>query len=189
MLNSELSKYTNEQLSKYTNLQLSTMTALYILDRTSDDVKRWRVLRDKGWGAMTDSERLEWLGEVVQTPTASKGMYTHNDFNRVESAVSSLSKRLNDIGYNFSDIVVKTDWSYADGQPTTADMERYFGNIRRLRNCFVVYPDTPEVPSINRKLDYRIANDIEKILYDIDEIIIKGNASWYFTGEVFSGEV
>lgn len=190
MLNSQLSQYTNEQLSRYTNRQLSLLPSLnHVIDRTSADVERWRFLRDKGWSAMTEDERKEWMGEIVPTPAASKGMYTHNDLNRVEAAVENLVGRLSSLGYDFSNVVIKTDWSYGDGQPTIADMERYFSNIRRLRECFIVYPDTPPAPSIDRKLDYQIANDIERILYDVDEIINKGNASWYYTGEVFSGEV
>ena len=190
MLNSQLSRYTNEQLSRYTNEQLALLSFLdYVTDRTFEDVERWRVLRDKGWLGMTEAERMEWLGEVVPTPAASKGMYTYKDMNRVETIVASHVQKLSALGYNFSDIVVKTDWSYTDGQPTRSDMERYLGNIRRLRNCFMVYPTTPAAPSIDQKLNYKLANDIEQILHDIDEIIDKGNESWYFSGEVFSGEV
>jgi hypothetical protein len=192
MLNSQLSKYTNEQLSKYTNRQLTeyaSLDSLLITDRTLADVERWKFLRDKGWSNMTDVERQEWLGEITPSPAASKGMYTHHDMNRVEGAVSNLVERLSEFGYNFSDMVIKTDWSYRDGQPTRADMERYFGNIERLKTCFAVYPTTPFTPNVNQKMDYKLANNIEKILSDINELILNGSQSVYFSGELFLGEV
>ena len=90
MLQSDLSLYTHEQLSQYTHQMLSNLSSLgeeYVTDRTSADVERWRALRNKGWANMTDDERQEWMGVIVPTPAASKGMYTYRDLNRVETAV------------------------------------------------------------------------------------------------------
>ena len=70
-----------------------------ITDRTKADVERWKTLRDKGWNGMTEAERNEWLGVIVPKPSASKGMYTHRDMNRVESAVKQISERMRELGY------------------------------------------------------------------------------------------
>lgn len=159
-----------------------------ITDRTTRDVERWKMLRDKGWGAMTTEERREWLGEISPTPAASKGMYTHNDLNRVESAVKAILERFEEAGYKTPNLVVKTDWTYQDTVWRT-DMERYYSNIATLRDFLVVYPTTPRAPTVNKKLDFKIANDIEKILTDVYEIATNLPKAWYYAGDVFSGEV
>lgn len=158
-----------------------------ITNRTSQDVERWRVLRNKGWGSMTPSERQEWLGEVVPTPSASRGMYTHNDLNRVESAVAEIVGRMRERGCDVSDIVVKTNWTYRDPF-TEEDATRYLGNISKLRSFFPMYPTTPLVPSVIEKINFRSANDIEKILVDVSEIFTNLSNSHYYSGELFAGE-
>lgn len=159
-----------------------------ITNRTPQDVERWRTLRNKGWCNMTSTEKREWLGEITLTPSASKGMYTHNDLNRVEQAVSVIAAKLRTMGLLQEELVVKTDWSYKDGF-WVDDMERYLGNIRILRNTGVIFDTTPVVPSITRKMDYSLANDIEKILMDINDNINKLQSSKFYVGELMSGEV
>lgn len=152
-----------------------------ITDRTSLDVARWRELHDKGWEAMTEAERAEWLSPM-------KGRYNHTDMNRVESAVKALSDRFLDLGYLATPLTVKTNWTGADA-PTFEDFERYFGNVRRLRSLIPVHSDTPIAPTVHQKLNYERANDLEKILVDIDEISKMVNQFRYFAGEIYSGEV
>lgn len=159
-----------------------------ITDRTSQDVERWKTLRDKGWFGMDTLERQEWMGEIVSTPSATKGMYTHRDLNRVESAVERLATKFGERGYDVSDIVVKTNWTYSDTFRDT-DMVRYLGNISKLRSFFPVYTDTPSVPSIDDKFNYKLANDIEKILIDVETIFLGLGNSQYYCGEIFAGEI
>lgn len=189
MLNSQLHNYTNQQLSRYTNRQLSLLNTLgYVYDRTYQDVERWRELRDKGWDNMTEVERQEWLGEIVPTPAASKGMYTHNDLNRVEKAVDDIAFYLRDMGYAVPNMTLKLDWTYQD-VVTKSDMDRYFSNIETLRNIVGVPPTTPKTPTTNEKFDFRKANDVEKILDDILVTMNKLTESWYYSGELRLGEV
>lgn len=193
MLNSELSQYTNVELSQYTNYYLATATALgevktYIFDRTSQDVERWKELRDKGLQNMTDLELQEWFGEIKTTPAATKGMYTHNDMNRVEIAVSRLSERLSELGYTHATLSTKTDWARYS-VATRNDMIRYYGNVKTLRDSIAVYANTPTAPTVGARLDYKLANDIEKILKDIDEITTNLTKTWIYAGEIVSGEV
>jgi hypothetical protein len=137
---------------------------------------------------MTLDEQSEWMGITLPTPAASRGMYTHVDLNRVESAVSLLSTRLRSLGYEHPQLVVKTDWTYSDDF-LREDMVRYLGNISTLRECIPVYPETPNVPTIGMRLTYSLANDIEKILEDIDDITSKLVDNWYYPGELYLGEV
>ena len=159
-----------------------------ITNRTASDVERWRNLRDKGWANMSTSERQEWLGEITPTPAASKGMYTHNDLNRVENAVKSVAKLLEESGMNVPRMTIKTDWTYRD-RLMDSDIERYFSNISTLRGLFEGYSSIPNAPKVNEKLDFNVANNIEKILVDIGDIAIKIISSRYYSGEIFLGEV
>lgn len=36
---------------------------------------------------------------------------------------------------------------------------------------------------------YTVANNIEKILVDINQLLINMAADWFYSGEVYSGEV
>lgn len=161
---------------------------MYITDRTSNDVERWLELRNKGWDNMTPDERQEWIGEISPTPSAAKGMYTHNDLNRVESAVANLVSAIKSVGYALPDMVIKTDWKYSD-RIYKVDMDRYFDNVDILRSLFPVYPDTPETPTTDEKFNYEMANNVEKILSDVHSIFDNLKESWLYTGDTFSGEV
>ena len=152
-----------------------------ITNRTQLDVDRWRVLHDRGWVNMSESERREWLGEM-------KGRYGHTDMNRVEEAVATLSRRLTELEYNHSELTVKTDWKRED-MPTVEDFKRYFGNVDVLRRASTIYPSTPTTPTVAQNLNYSRANDLEQILLDIDEIITILPNTWYYAGEIFTGEV
>ena len=105
----------------------------------------------------------------------------------MESAVVFVARRLSESGY-FVSPEVKLSWSVKD-HPTKADMNRYFGNIALLRSKLPLYSTTPKTPTTSKKLDYLVANDIEKILSDLDRQIAAINQSWYYAGDVFSGEV
>jgi len=160
----------------------------FITNRNIYDVNRWELLREKGWLSMTEEERKEWLGEIETTPAASKGMYTHNDLNRVEKTVELILRRFQEAGYETPEMDIKTDWVYQD-KITKADMERYLHNISILREFLIVFPDTPNVPSIDARLDYKLANNIEKILKDVYCIADGIVRSRYYVGEIVSGEV
>lgn len=152
-----------------------------ITDRTRQDVARWQMLHDKGFAAMTAEEQAEWLGEM-------KGRYTHTDMNRVEAAVADLSARFVEEGYLLSPLSTKTNWNRWSC-PTRDDMIRYLENVATLRSLITVYPSTPQAPTINRKLNYAMANDIEQILVDLDDVMTKLPQSRFYCGDIFAGEV
>ena len=115
-------------------------------------------------------------------------MYTYNDMNRVETAVSALSAQLKALGYMDTLLDVKTDWE-ANDHVWYDDMVRYIGNIGILRDSISVYPTTPAAPIVGEAMTYNIANNIEKILQDIDNIVGHGIKTWYYSGEIMAGEV
>lgn len=152
-----------------------------ITDRNEADVARWRTLHDKGWGAMNADERREWLSEM-------KGRYSYTDMNRVEMAVQDLSSRLTFLGYQHPVLQIKTDWKATD-IPTKADFDRYFGNVEILRSVIAVSAATPRTPTTDDRLDYVVANNLEKILAAIDAGTSKLQKPWIFSGDIFAGEV
>lgn len=152
-----------------------------ITDRTRADVERWKALRNKCWLETTDNEKSEWL-------TPMKGCYNSNDLNRVESAVQYISELFVSNGYYYFVPKVKTSWSAKD-RPTVEDMERYFANVEKLRSTLPLYSTTPSAPTIKNKMDWQVANDLEQILLDVHEVITKLIESWYYSGDLYVGEV
>ena len=151
-----------------------------ITDRTEQDVERWRLLHSKGYKALTEEEKAQWR-------SALKGAYNYTDMNRVETAVDFLASRLTELDIYVSP-EVKTVWTVSD-HPTKADMDRYFGNVALLRSVLPMYPTTPRTPSTQKKMDYLVANDVEQILSDVDRRIQGIKQSWYYAGDVFTGEI
>ena len=152
----------------------------FIIDRNAADVTRWKTLHDKGWHAMTDAEQAEWQSYM-------KGCYNFSDMNRVELAVQELSERLTELGYTPPALQTKTTWSTVD-VPTKADFDRYFGNVDALKQVLPTFPSTPATPTTAQRFDYLKANDLEKILLDIDTAATNLMQSWYFSGDIFAGE-
>ena len=162
------------------NFTLYYGTLNLITDRTERDVERWRILHSKGFEAMTEEEKAEWQ-------TALKGAYNYVDMNRVESAVDFLASRLLEVDH-YVRPEVKTTWTAKD-HPTKTDIDRYFGNVALLRSILPMYATTPKAPTTQKKMDYLVANDIEHILSDVDRRINGIKQSWYYTGDVFTGEM
>ena len=117
----------------------------------------------------------------------AKGTYNAADLNRVDAAVSDIAERFATLGYA-APVTARTDWMEAD-IPTPSQMETYRGNIATLRRQIAVMQSTPKTPETMRFLDYVKANDIERILLDLDTLLDKLMKSWYFSGELYAGEV
>lgn len=79
-------------------------------------------------------------------------------------------------------------WSQYNA-PTTAQMKQYLANVEALRRAIAVLPTTPATPESMELLDYIRANEIEQILADVDDLLKNMAAAWYYSGEVYCGEV
>ena len=120
-----------------------------IFDRTAEDVQAARGQRG-----------------TVTTPL--KGCYNATDMNRVAAAVTEIAAELNSAGYKVeitprtfaeSDIIRRAQWA------------QYLSNVQTLRDAIAVRASTPELPAADAKLDFVGANNIEKILADLDELL------------------
>lgn len=139
-----------------------------ITDRTNADVQRWSSLKSKGWSGMTDAEKAEWAAGM-------KGAYNYTDLNRVTQAMDYINGRLVSYGYSTTYHTVeiaegRTEWEEAD-IPTPELMTAYLSNLSALRSALEVWSTTPSVPDDMEGLTYQEANDIEKILVDVESVI------------------
>lgn len=185
-----------------------------ITDRTRADVSRIERLISKGWDNMTEEERGYFLGLpgsygvplvsldghelysldgeqlqiLEQTVMAVKGAYNASDLNRVTEAVEYLATRIRGYGNNLDALSGQRVWSMED-IPTSDSMRRYLDNVGLIRSSISVLPSTPVVPDDMEDLSVDEANDIEKVLVDVDFLLNNMEAAWLYSGDIYSGEV
>ena len=167
-----------------TFLVLSRLALALITDRTSADVARWLYLRNKGYENMNAEERAEWNAAQM------KGAYNPPyDMNRVGEGLNYIRDRLAEASYlPIATFSAKTDWTVAD-VPTASDLREYLACVETVRSAIAVLETTPETPANTGGLDYVEANNIEKILLDVERLIDNMLAARYFCGELYSGEI
>ena len=143
-----------------------------ITDRTREDALRVLSLAAK-WsrGTISDSEILEWNMNM-------KGAYNASDLNRVGAAVTRI--HISTVG--------KSDWTEEDYNNAEA-LDYYLKDISLVRGAIAVMSSTPPVPADLQGLTWWEANDIEKILEDVDYLITNMMQAWYYSGDLYSGEV
>lgn len=159
----EMFYYTESQTPFTAGNIIGTYTNL-IYDRTEEDVEYAKNNQDS-------SDNL-------------KGAYNYTDLNRIEEWTSDIGSLLNSYGYHVS-ITTKTDWLETDF-PTKAQMKRIRDNVSTLKNAFIAYTNVPENLE---KMTYTKANQIEKVLEEIYLLIGNMETSFWYSGEINSGEV
>lgn len=120
------------------------------------------------------------------TDRGSGTFYNVSDLNRVGEAVRYLAERFTGYGYAVT-VNPKTDWT-EDNVPTRKQLETYRRNIAELRRQLTVMAATPETPETMRALNYVKANNIERILQDLDTLITNMEQAWFFSGDLYAGE-
>lgn len=150
-----------------------------ITDRTSADVSRANELNKKGFANMTAAEKAEYLAGL-------KGSYNATDLNRVGEACEYVADRLNALGGFDIHVTAKQDWTEED-IPTPSSFDSYLSDITAIRAAYAVI--APAVPADMERFTYEEANDIEKILIAVDELLNRVIASFVFSGQTFSGIV
>lgn len=171
-----LEAYSAEGLEDTYDYELSYGMIGLITDRTQADVSALFGLVRKGWDKMTQAERDAWL-------QAERGAYNHTDLNRVSHAIQYIVDLLDTYGYSVS-ISVRTDWSETD-IPTESDMQDYLGGVQAIKDKF--YGVTPLPDSMNN-LTYIGANNVEKLLLEIELYINRMVAGFRRCGTFLSGQ-
>ena len=82
-------------------------------------------------------------------------------------------------------------------EPTYSHLERYRLNVAAVRAVLAMLPTTPDTPArivassvvATDGLTWSGANDIERILEDVEQMINNMAAAWYYSGDLYAGEV
>lgn len=152
-----------------------------ITNRTQADVDRVAALAARvSAGTATEAEKTEWASDL-------KGAYNASDLNRVGAAVAYVAGRLNGYGYAVT-VTPKQDWTGSD-IPTQESMTSYLADVAALRGAIAVMASTPPTPDSANNLTWQEANDIEQILLDVDELLTRMAAAWFYSGDLYAGEV
>lgn len=151
-----------------------------IFDRKNQDVTKLKTLRTKVRNRTASTEEYEeWL-------TSLKGAYNNTDLNRVGEAINFLSELLNNYGYT-NDAKARTDWAIEE-KPNPEQMQDYLNNLNKLKEAYYIYSETVDLPNDMVGLTFDEANNIEKMLYDINEIIENMEKNFVFSGVANCGQ-
>lgn len=155
-----------------------------ITDRTQADYEEFVYLRDKGFANMKTIEQTRWRSGRL------KGAYNKDDLNRVGQALNYLRDRLNEAGYiTYSiDFEAKTNWTITS-IPTAADLTYYLKCVSNIRGAMSQFKTTPPAPIDTGALNIDEANNIEKILIDVETLINNMLAARLYCNDVFAGEI
>lgn len=161
-----------------------------IFDRTQEDVDRVYELRNKilsgGMSALSDEEKDEWLAGM-------KGSYNYTDINRVSEAVQYIYDRMQalpdeldtyresqgvedspefHVPYDPSEIgVFPLPELTMEEIPTHLTILVYLANLINLSMVLPLPDDAPNYPVTLDHMTYKTANDIERLLYTIDNAV------------------
>lgn len=113
-----------------------------------------------------------------------KAYISYTDLNRVEEAITYLKQLLAKYGYNSA--TQEKKWLISDFRKNE-DMARLKDNIDKLRNAYP-YLVSPVTPNPIKYESIQEANDIEEILYKINEIIINMTQNFIHCGVANCGQ-
>lgn len=127
--------------------------------------------------------------DTLVTNRGSGAKYNASDLNRVETAFEYLRDKMNGTyGFNLS-LVIKTDWARTDLGQLGAQtlMETHRQNLVKIRGAIARMESTPQAPDSMRYLTWAKANDIEKILQDVEWLLDRMPHAWRHSGTTTAG--
>lgn len=125
--------------------------------------------------------------DTLITDRTRKGHYEIEDLNRVGAAMQYVAARLRSCGWDV-DVSPRTDWKWTD-RVTLAEAQRYLRNLHKIRDALVLFANTPPLPSDKRPFNAEEANNIEKILLDVEAMVQLTIDGYLFSDDLYSGEV
>ena len=186
--------YVNGSLSEFQKQEDNIWSA--IVDKAEDNIYEVyiKAYNSNGLSAEVSTTLYYGVNLIYDRTTrdlydkTDKAFYNATDLNRVETATEYIAKLLKLYSYYRSQLIFKKDWLLLDF-PTKEEMNRYLKNIRLLIDSFYLYKNTPKLPESMENLNINMANNIEKILADLNQLIENMISQFYYCGERFSGEV
>lgn len=108
-----------------------------------------------------------------------KGVLNAEDINRIESNSEAIADKIA--------VPVTTKTWPIGGLPRVSDYKRIRDNVERIRSGYGIRSDTPETPEQPLN-SYQKWNDIERILFDVNDLYDRTESARAYCGEVFAGE-
>ena len=173
----DVEKYPKDWLGSITHSDMMANDFPVIIDRTEAHVKRIEELNKKHYDNLTPEQKKEWNGVV-------KGAYNASDMNRVGQAEQYLAELLHEAGYTVN-VTPKTDWKMEDF-PNVQQMMLYRAYASRVNNGL---SGTTAIPLLIPSVDPEKANTVEKALLEIYQYYQLMQRGYYYSGELYTGEV
>lgn len=108
-----------------------------------------------------------------------KGVLNAEDINRIENNTETIADKI------AVPVTVKS-WSVG-GLPRVSDYKRIRDNVERIRQGYGIRSDTPVTPEQPLNT-YQKWNDIERILFDVNDLYDRTENARAYCGEIFAGE-
>lgn len=125
--------------------------------------------------------------DTLITDRTRKDHYEIEDLNRVGEAMQYVAARLRSCGWDV-DVSPRTDWKWTD-RVTLAEAQRYLRNLHKIGDALVLFAHTPPLPGDERPFNAEEANNIEKILLDVEAMVQLTIDGYLFSDDLYSGEV
>lgn len=150
-----------------------------ITDRTTADLQAVKSLNSVDMSTWS-------IQDVTQYLSGMKGAYNANDLNRVGQACAYLYGEFTRLGYDVTGYTpLRTNWTIYD-IPTAQSMIVYITTVNALK---AIWNAVQEIPSTMERLTVNGANNIERLLIEIDELKQLLETGFIYSVEVESGEV
>lgn len=151
-----------------------------VIDRSQSDLTRLTELKQK------ISRKTETEIEFEEWQTSMKGAYNASDLNRVGEACAYLFDLFTGYGYAVPGYTALRDNWDDEEIPTAANMAAYLGTVAALK---AVLNALQEIPDTMNRLTVDGANNIEKLLIEVDDQLRRMAQSFVYSGMVYSGQL
>lgn len=150
-----------------------------VTDRTQADVNYAESLYKKLWSDLTEQEKADFNAGL-------KGSYKASDLNRVGTALITVRDRLRTHGIDVP-ADVREDYA-ADEVLDKAVMDAYIKSANAVHDA--VENSAPQPPAEIDGLDWAGANNIEKTIIAVDDVLESREIGWiYADAELYAGDM
>lgn len=150
-----------------------------VTDRTQADVNYAERLYKKLWSDFTEQEKADFNAGL-------KGSYKASDLNRVGTALITVRDRLRTHGI---DVPAEVREDYVSDEVLDKDvMDAYIESANAVYDA--VEQSAPRPPAGINDLDFEGANNIEKTIIAVDDVLESREIGWiYADAELYAGDM
>lgn len=148
-----------------------------VFDRTAEDVELSKKIIDE-----KIKKRIDLTEDDLYI--LSRGSMTIETLNRIENKQNELKNFFNSIGY-WNVQIKNKHWSH-DEIFDISSFKRILENTETLKKSFFTFNSTPKTPTA--KYHFSNLNDLEKILYDLEEMVMDVRSNYRECGNFYCGD-